>query len=132
MQPGAKNDALESRVYGTLHYGRNWRINVYKEGKPRHCQNGVANPYWGLPYARGPRWEEGEIRWYVDNIHYATQTQRAGTANMKRKRKLINASGAAPFDEKFHLLLNLAVGGRGRQTQMIKASTKVCFRNNAS
>ncbi|WP_428786454.1 glycoside hydrolase family 16 protein, partial [Vibrio splendidus] len=69
---GAKNDDLESRVYGTLHYGRNWPDNVYK-GQAAILPNGV-NPTDGF-HTYAIEWEEGEIRWYVDNIHYATQTQ---------------------------------------------------------
>ena len=46
-------------------------------------------------------WEEGEIRWFVGDLHYATQ------------RSWYSDAGAypAPFDERFHLLLNVAVGG---------------------
>ncbi|CAH7463364.1 Beta-glucanase precursor [Vibrio chagasii] len=106
---GAKNDDLESRVYGTLHYGRNWPDNVYK-GQAAILPNGV-NPTDGF-HTYAIEWEEGEIRWYVDNIHYATQTQEGWYSQYEAEEgKLINASGAAPFDEKFHLLLNLAVGG---------------------
>jgi hypothetical protein len=46
-------------------------------------------------------WEEGEIRWYVDDVHYGTKTDWYSTA----------AAFPAPFDKKFHFLLNLAVGG---------------------
>jgi beta-glucanase (GH16 family) len=56
--------------------------------------------------------EEGEIRRYVDNLHYATQTQDGWYSQYeKEKGLLVIAKGAAPFDEKFHLLLNLAIGG---------------------
>ena len=49
-------------------------------------------------------WEEGEIRWYVNNVLYQTQTSddwyTTGSDNP-----------AAPFDHDFHMILNVAVGG---------------------
>jgi len=50
-------------------------------------------------------WEQGEIRWYVDGDHYATQTQNGWFSQFA----LDNPE--APFDQYFHLILNLAVGG---------------------
>ncbi|MEL6906784.1 MAG: SdrD B-like domain-containing protein, partial [Planctomycetota bacterium] len=46
-------------------------------------------------------WEETEIRWFVDGIQYASQTN------------WFSGGGPypAPFDKRFHLLLNMAVGG---------------------
>ncbi len=44
-------------------------------------------------------WEAGELRSYVDDIHYFTfRNEQTG-------------SDAWPFDQSFHLILNLAVGG---------------------
>ncbi len=43
----------------------------------------------------------GEIRWYVDDVLFLTQNE-------------WNSKGhpfPAPFDQRFHLLLNVAVGG---------------------
>ncbi len=46
-------------------------------------------------------WEKGVFRWYVDGLLYQTQT----------KWKTTGGEYPAPFDQSFHLLLNLAVGG---------------------
>lgn len=46
-------------------------------------------------------WERGVFRWYVDDRLYQTQT------NWTRRR----GEYPAPFDQPFHLLLNVAVGG---------------------
>ncbi|MGH7456173.1 MAG: T9SS type A sorting domain-containing protein, partial [bacterium] len=43
----------------------------------------------------------GEIRWYVDGVHYQTRTQWWSSGG----------SFPAPFNQRFHILLNLAVGG---------------------
>jgi beta-glucanase (GH16 family) len=46
-------------------------------------------------------WDEREFRWYIDGRHY--QTQNVWSTD--------RAPYPAPFDQRFHLLLNLAVGG---------------------
>ncbi len=46
-------------------------------------------------------WDETQFRWYVDNIFYQSQTAWSTT----------KADYPAPFDQYFHLLLNIAVGG---------------------
>ena len=44
-------------------------------------------------------WDENEWRGYIDNVHYYThKNEKAGF-------------GGWPFDKRFHLLLNLAIGG---------------------
>jgi hypothetical protein len=48
-------------------------------------------------------WEEGEIRWYVDGELYQTLGDGAWYSAA--------APFPAPFDQRFHLLINLAVGG---------------------
>ncbi len=107
--PNAKPGDEENRIYGSLHYGKKWPDNVYS-GQGATLPEGV-NPADGF-HTYAIEWEEGEIRWYVDNLHYATQTQDGWYSQYeKEKGLLVNAKGAAPFDEKFHLLLNLAIGG---------------------
>jgi len=106
--PGAQAGDGENRIYGSLHYGKAWPDNVYS-GQDASLPNNI-NPADDF-HTYAIEWEEGEIRWYVDNIHYATQTQDEWYSQYKVDGALVNAKGAAPFDERFHLLLNLAVGG---------------------
>ncbi|EKO3922388.1 glycoside hydrolase family 16 protein [bacterium 19MO03SA05] len=106
--PGAQAGDQENRIYGSLHYGKTWPDNVYS-GQGASLPNSI-NPTDDF-HTYAIEWEEGEIRWYVDNIHYATQTQDEWYSQYKVDGALVNAKGAAPFDERFHLLLNLAVGG---------------------
>jgi beta-glucanase (GH16 family) len=73
-------------------------------------------------------WQEGEIRWYVDDYLYQTQLQSKIRLINGKTNGLIHRGWyaeffdqttgqledhwtAAPFDQDFHLLLNLAVGG---------------------
>lgn len=106
--PGAKSGELENRIHGTLHYGKAWPDNVYS-GIGVSLPGGI-NPADDF-HTYAIEWEEGEIRWYVDNIHYATQTHQGWYSQYEQDGQLVNADSLAPFNEKFHLLLNLAVGG---------------------
>jgi len=86
-----------AEVFGTLHYGG------------RHPRNTHTGKNFTLPkgdfsedfHVFELEWEPGEIRWYVDGVHYQTQTE------WRTER----APFPAPFDQRFHLLLNVAVGG---------------------
>ena len=106
---GASLGQEESRIHGTLHYGRAWPENVYS-GKGFNLPDGV-NPADGF-HEYAIEWQEGEIRWYVDDIHFATQRETGWYSQyMNNEGLLINGEDSAPFDQKFHLLLNFAVGG---------------------
>lgn len=85
------------RIYGTLHFGGMAPAND-SSGSAHDLPAGTASAF----HTYAVEWEEGEVRWYVDDIHYATRTS------------WWSAGGPfpAPFDQDFHLLLNLAVGGR--------------------
>ncbi len=102
--------APEANVHGTLHYGRVWPGNV-NAGAAYALPNN-ANPADDF-HTYAVEWEEGEIRWYVDGIHFATQTQAGWYGQYLQDDVLKDAPVGAPFDRhsKFHLLLNLAVGG---------------------
>lgn len=102
--------APEARVHGTLHYGRIWPGNVSAGAEYTLPNN--ANPADDF-HTYAVEWEEGEIRWYVDGVHFATQTQAGWYGQFIQDGVLKDAPVGAPFDSnsKFHLLLNLAVGG---------------------
>lgn len=84
-------------VYGTLHYGGTWPANQ-SSGTSYSLSSGTFAADF---HVFALEWEEGEIRWYVDDVLYQTQTRWNTPA----------ASFPAPFDRRFHLLVNLAVGG---------------------
>jgi beta-glucanase (GH16 family) len=109
-EAGAAANTPEARVYGTLHYGRSWPGNK-QSGEP-HKLPGGANPADDF-HTYALEWEEGEIRWYVDGVHYATQRSSGWYSQYNLGGVLTDAPEGAPFDKttKFHMLLNLAVGG---------------------
>lgn len=92
----------EDRIHGTLHFGDEWPGNVHS-GEAYRIPGGL-NPADGF-HDYAVEWEEGEIRWYVDGDHYATQTSDGWYSPAALDNPL------APFDRTFHLILNLAVGG---------------------
>lgn len=99
MEAVNSNGAGGNAVHGTLHYGKAWPDNQYTG-----VQYSPAKPVWQEFHTYSIEWEAGEIRWYVDQNHYATQTQ-AGWYTAA------STQPGAPFDQLFHLILNLAVGG---------------------
>ena len=87
-----------ARIHGTLHHGGNWPDN-------RHTTKTLDLPEGNFTeslHTFGVEWEQGKIHWTLDGKIWQTQT------------KWSSNGGAfpAPFDQRFHLLLNLAVGGR--------------------
>lgn len=89
-------NANNNNVYGSIHFGgvspNNTHITV-GYGLP----DSAINNY----HVYAVEWEPTQIRWYVDGALYSTQSS------------WWSAGGAypAPFDQRFHILLNLAVGG---------------------
>jgi beta-glucanase (GH16 family) len=86
-----------AQVHGTLHYGAPHTYTGDHYDLPG--EETFADDY----HVFALEWEPGEIRWYVDGYHYQTQTEWF-TSSTK-------GSSHAPFDQCFHLLLNIAVGG---------------------
>lgn len=110
----AKSDSAEfagqpeSRIFGTLHYGAAWPNNKHS-GQPYYLPDN-KNPADDF-HTYSIEWEKDEIRWYVDNEHYATQTSDGWYALYTKDGEKTLGVADAPFEQRFHLLLNLAIGG---------------------
>ena len=116
----------EAHIYGTLHYGQEW---------PNNDSSGQA---YSLPDGSNPaddfhtyaiEWQEGEIRWYMDDYLYATQRRSEVRYNSNGEAtglshrgwyteyfeqgtgELVTHWDNAPYDQEFYMILNLAVGG---------------------
>ncbi len=85
------------RVYGTIHYGGEWPNNVHTGTSFRLSNQNFTNQF----HVFALEWEETEMRWYVDDSLYATQHEWYTS----------EAEYPAPFDKRFHMILNVAVGG---------------------
>ncbi|MCL2913499.1 glycoside hydrolase family 16 protein [Shewanella corallii] len=106
---GAAADEVETRVHGTLHYGREWPQNVYTGTGYRLPDNLSPTDDFHV-YAI--EWEPGEIRWYVDGQHYATQRAEGWYSQFRDvSGNWVSQPADAPFNARFHMILNLAVGG---------------------
>ena len=86
-----------NKTFGTIHYGDVWPGNVFS-GNDYFLPSGTFNDDF---HVFAIEWDACGIRWFVDGIEYASQSS------------WWSAGGAypAPFDQRFHLLLNMAVGG---------------------
>lgn len=84
-----------ARVHGTIHYGQ------------PYPDNSSTGAHYDLPSGKfsdgfhtfAIEKEQGVIRWYVDDVLYSTKTPSDTDPEIW------------PFDERFHFLLNVAVGG---------------------
>lgn len=84
----------EKTVHGTLHYGPRWPDNKHT-GNKIELDNDLETEF----HVYSVEWEDGEIRWYVDDVLFSTKT----------KEDL--APYPWPFDKEFFIILNLAIGG---------------------
>jgi beta-glucanase (GH16 family) len=86
-----------ARVHGTLHYGK---PHTYTGN---HYELTGGETFADRYHVFATEWEPGEIRWYVDGVHYQTQTEWFTSSS--------KGTHPAPFDRRFHLIINVAVGG---------------------
>ncbi|MBB5351268.1 beta-glucanase (GH16 family) [Haloferula luteola] len=105
------------RILGTIHYGSRWPGNVHSGGEFEFPE-GEGIDGWHV-YAL--EWEPGELRWYVDGENYSTKRfwwsssktleGNVGQGAVPQSESDLNP-WPAPFDQPFHLVMNLAVGGQ--------------------
>ena len=88
---GSEPDVL----HGTIHFGQIWPNNS-SSGQDYKLHSGIFNDEF---HEFAIEWEDGEIRWFIDDYLYFVQ--RPGNVSPQRW----------PFDQDFHFLLNVAVGG---------------------
>jgi len=84
-------------LWGTLHFGGAW---------PRNTSQGESKKFAGVDFTAdfhdfAVEWEEREIRWLLDGEVWHVQ----------KDWRSEGGAFPAPFDQPFHLVLNLAVGG---------------------
>jgi beta-glucanase (GH16 family) len=86
-----------SEVLGTLHYGGGWPKNTHS-GSSFVLPTGTFHENF---HVFAIEWSEGKMVWSIDGKPYQTQT----------KWHSEGGDFPAPFDQRFYLLLNLAIGG---------------------
>jgi beta-glucanase (GH16 family) len=102
----AVNLGILDEVFGTVHHGFPWPLN-------QSAKKTLALTPEDDFHLYAIEWEQDEIRWYVDNVHYHTVRSDHWRSYYwgGQDTGYVDAPGGAPFDVEFHLLLNLAVGG---------------------
>jgi hypothetical protein len=83
-------------IYGTNHFGGPWPDNTFLGGSYSD-----GTDYSQAFHVYGIEWEPNVFRWYLDGHLYYTLTSWWSSAG----------AYPAPFDQRFHFLLNVAVGG---------------------
>jgi len=86
-----------NEVLGTLHYGDAWPNNVSSGDAYKLPQGNFTDDF----HTFAIDWQKGKIQWFIDGKLVQTQTKWNSTGG----------AFPAPFDQKFHLLLNLSVVG---------------------
>lgn len=88
------------RAHHTIHHGGAWPNNTSTGGSTF-----LAGGYAAAFHTYAIDWRPDSIRWSVDGV----ETYRLNSTNWYSLAAIWNQR--APFDEPFHMLLNLAVGG---------------------
>jgi len=75
-------------------------------------------------------WDPSSIRWYVDGVKYTEAPMDEWFTLNKAGTDVLDKPGA-PFDQRFHLLLNFAINGsekkRVDETTVIPADMRVDY-----
>jgi hypothetical protein len=101
-------------AYGTIHYGDLYPNNQYQGNEYYLLEGNFPDQFHEFAL----EWEPNEIRWYIDGILYSTKT----SADV--------APYNWPFDQDFHFLINVAVGGNLGGTvndQMLPATMEIDY-----
>ncbi|MEI6642800.1 MAG: glycoside hydrolase family 16 protein [Novosphingobium sp.] len=88
----------EDTILGTIHFGKQWPGNVFASTSIHYPA--VLKGY----HTYAIEWTPDRIIWQVDGKTYATRTRNEWWSGG-------SSAPGAPFDQSFHLLLNLAIGG---------------------
>jgi len=84
-------------LWGTLHYGSPWPDNKHSGTQKHFTDIDLTKDF----HTYGLEWEEGEMRWLFDGEVWQVQKEWHSD----------NGPFPAPFNEPFHMVFNLAVGG---------------------
>ena len=85
-----------NNIHGTIHYGGSAPANQ-SSGEEYLVPTNAQDDF----HTYAVEWDRAEIRWYVDDVMYATQNSWSSSGG----------EFPAPFDKPFYILFNVAVGG---------------------
>ena len=104
-------DIMEARgekphvTQGTIHYGGS---------KPNNIWSGSGEKSFAPDLTKGfhiyaIQWSQTDIKWFVDDQHY--HTENINRMMWSGKGKNPYTKNGQPFDQSFHFIFNIAVGG---------------------
>lgn len=109
FQPGVSGPqptGAANEIHGTLHYGYSWPLNQYSGASYEPPAD-----IWEEFHTYAVEWEEGEIRWYVDDVLFARNSGNWFIYYWGGQETGYQVgTGAQPFDQPFHMILNVALG----------------------
>ncbi len=114
---GGEIDIVESRgskvqeTLGALHFGGKWPDNVHLDHTYRFPARNAAEDF----HVYALEWTADEISWFVDGVKWRTRRKAEWWSAGARKNP------SAPYDQPFHLILNVAVDGRFFENEDQKA-----------
>lgn len=100
----AANDM--SIAHGTIHYGGTWPENIFYGKTTRFSPDRWHRATF--------YWDNISMRWRLDGRQFVQARTGCGTTDgwFSMPSNGMQSTLTAPFDEKFHILINMAVGGR--------------------
>ena len=105
---GGEIDIIESRgnavdeTTGALHFGGAWPRNTYLAHSYKFPAKDAAEDF----HVYALEWTADEIKWFVDGKLCKTRTKEEWFCETAKENP------RAPYDQPFHLIINLAVDGR--------------------
>ena len=105
---GGEIDIIESRgsmveeTTGALHFGGAWPRNTYLAHSYKFPKNNAAEKF----HIYTLEWTADEIKWFVDGKLCKTRKKDEWFSEAAKQNP------SAPFDQEFHMIINVAVDGR--------------------
>jgi len=90
----------ENRILGTLHFGGQWPKNLHKGDEAQ------------FPPSLDGGFHTYAVEWYPDRMIWQVDGQTFAERHKDEWSTTGSARPGAPFDQPFHLILNLAIGGK--------------------
>lgn len=95
---------VETRTSGAIHFGSAWPDNTYLMHHAPEAPHNTPSENWRV---YSVEWAEGVIQWLVDGYVFMRIEHDAWHS----ASPLAQGRDAAPFDQPFYAMINLAVGG---------------------
>jgi beta-glucanase (GH16 family) len=90
---------------GAVHFGGQWPANTFIAANHEFTDGSTIEDF----HVYSLEWEPGALRWYVDGHLFQDLTK--GWYSGAKRNNPDNPPFPAPFDQPFHLIMNLAIGG---------------------